>query len=268
MKHTFLTITLCMVALLAIPNDIQSQLYENPIHVILYNDDPAYNSGIQQAINKYWSLNNYQFVTEEEFNNLKKENANLFLIKNESQSVEEGTLVYDEVIRIVQFSKGGKMITQVAGTPVIKKDEDDSSISYVNAVLGLQDKVQFEISKSENNSTFNSYSDKVKNRTNIVKLKTLYIADEDIKDGLTVEMVNELYSGELVVLSRSELADLINSQSNIVYAVVNNKPTSGFTYVNTKQIIDASNGQVLFKNESTTIKPEGFSKKDWKKLAD
>lgn len=58
-------------------------------------------------------------------------------------------------------------------------------------------------------------------------------------------MVNELYSGELVVLSRSELADLINSQSNIVYAIVNNKATSGFTYVNTKQIIDASNGQVL-----------------------
>lgn len=268
MKHAILTILLCSVAFFANSSNALSQFSEKTIYVILYDDDSAYNSGIQQAVNKYWNLNDYQFITEDEFVTLKTENSNLFLIKNESQSVEEGTLVYDEVIRIVQFSKGGKMISQVAGIPVFKQNDYDASISYVNAVLGLQDKVQFEFSREQNKTAFNSYSEKVKNRSNIVKLKTLYIAKEDIKEGLTVELIRELYTGELIVVSREELEDLINSQSDIVYAVVQNKPTSGFTYVNIKQVIDASSGEVLFTSESTTIKPDGFNKKDWKKLAD
>lgn len=253
---------------MAISNDTQSQLNENPVHVILYAGDVAYNQNIQDAIDNYWHLNNYTFITEAEFDQLRKESSNLFLVRNQSQSVEEGTLVYDEVIRIVQFTKGGKLMTQVVGTPVVKASNEDQMLPYANAVLGLQDKMQFEISKEESKTAFNNYGERVDYRTNIVKQKILYIAREDIKEGLSMEIVDELYSGELVVLSRSELDNLIKEKSDIVYAVVNSKQTSGFTYVNTKQVIDGSNGHVLFAKESTTTKPEGFNKKDWKKLAD
>lgn len=269
MKRTLLTLTFSFVALLAISKDIKSQLNQAPVNVLLYADDPVYNENIKHAIDNYWSLNEYIFINETEFSQLQKESANLFLVKNTSQSVDAGTLVYDEVLRLIQFTKNGRLMTQIAGMPVVKNNSNNAVVPYVNAVLGLQDKVQFEISKTESKTAFSHYNQKVDYRTNIVKLNKLYIAQEDLDSELSLDIVHELYSGELVIISSMELEKIISSgNADIVYAIVTNKQTSGFTYVNSKQIIDAATGQILYANESTTMKPEGFNKKDWKKLAD
>ncbi|MBC8046819.1 MAG: hypothetical protein H7Y00_08490 [Fimbriimonadaceae bacterium] len=242
---------------------------ENPLLIVLDEKDGVYNECIKHAVENYWSLNSFSFITSSQYEDCKNYSDNVFLIKNENQAAEEeGTMVHSIVMRLVYFKKDGKLVTHLAGAPVV--DEVDIKVCLINAVRVLQDKLQFILfNENDKDPAFFSYDKNVEFRSDIIKAKKLYIAREDIDGSFSLEEVLSLYDGELNIVSKTELNKLIDSKSpGVLYAVVFNKKTSGVSYVNTKQILSASTGEMIYTNETTSINPQGFTKKDIKNLAE
>lgn len=239
-----------------------------PVLVVYDANDSAYNEYIRYAVENYWVVNTYEFISPQEFESAKKNTENIFLIKAENQTAkDQSTAVYEDVIQLVYFVKGGKLVTHVAGSPLINGNIDLRN-SVINSLRMLQDKLQF-IAFKEKTSNFTNYSKKVDSRTSIIKVKKLYIATEDIDSDLTLNEILSLYKGEIFLVSRDELNKLIDSKADdILYAIVFNRKTSNVSYINTKQIISADNGEVIYLDETTTIHPKGFNKRDLKNLAE
>ncbi len=247
-----------------------SELLNQPLVVVLDSHDAVYNDYVQHAVQNFWTINTYTFITEEEFEQTKNDAESLFLIRNHKQSLEdEGTTVYDNVMKLVYFIKNGRLVNDLAGTPVIP-EENDIKISVINAVRVLQDKVQFMLFKEESNkAAFASYDKKVESRSTIIKANDLYIASEDIASNADMKEIMNLYNGQIHIVSREELNALIDSKAaDIYYGVVFTRKTSNVSYINTKQIVSAFSGEVIYKAETTTMKPGGFDKKEIKSLAE
>ncbi|MBC8172350.1 MAG: hypothetical protein H7X71_00470 [Chitinophagales bacterium] len=267
--HTLVLVSVITFQVSASNNKSVNERLENPIMVVFDANDAEYNQYVKYAVENYWTLNSYIFMPASQFENAKMNSDNVFLMKAENQSAkDEGTTVYEDVMQLVYFIKKGKLVTQVAGTPIVK-DDMDSKNTVINGVRVLQDKLQFIVYKEEKEASENTYAKNVESRSDIVKLKKLYIAAEDLDETLSLNDIVSMYEGEIFLVSRDELNKLIDSKSpDILFAVVFNRKTSNVSYVNTKQIVSANSGEVIYKDETTSVKPQGFTKRDIRDLAE
>jgi hypothetical protein len=249
-------------------NTITERL-SKPLYVVLSNENVAINQEIRNAMDQHWVISDIEYISEDEYEPLSWTEDNCFLIYQKNQSVDgDGNMVRSEVIRMVAFTKKGKMVQNVAGTPVLNTDrihEDD----LANSVRILQDKVRFELYKEEGETAFESYAEMVEESTGIVKLKKLYISAQDLEVGMDYASIRTLYDGDVRIVDRSYIDMLIEQKaSDAVYVLIDYIQTSGISYISTKTILDAESGAVLYKNATTSISPKGFGKRDFKKLAD
>jgi hypothetical protein len=249
-----------------------SERLEKPLIVVLDASDENYNAHVKYAVENYWSANEYTFLSASQFEEYKSFSDNIFLIKNEKQAAEDvSTTVYDNVMKLVYFKKEGKLVANLAGTPLIQESTQDVKATVINAVRVLQDKLQFVLfSEEKKNAEFaKNYEKKVESRSTIVEVKKLYIAKEDIDASITEVEIKALYDGEVYIVTREELEKMIDSKAeDVLYAVVFNKKTSNVTYVNSKHVVSASTGEVVYTDESMSMNPKGFTKKDMKDLAE
>jgi hypothetical protein len=273
LKHTIISLVTAVFITshsAAFNNKSLGARLEMPVFIVLDATDSIYNANVTYAIENYWSVNDYTFINESELDKCKQTYDNLFLIKNEKQQADDlGTIVYDDVMQIIYFRKEGKLMANVAGTPLIHENSD-AKTAVINAVRVLQDKVQFALFKEEEkNKPAASYEKKVESRSSIVKAGKLYIAREDLDAAMSEADILALYDGALYIVSREELTRLIDSKDpEVLYAVVFSKKTSKVSYVNTKQVVSASTGEVVYLDQSTAIKPKGFTIRDIKILAE
>ena len=270
MKHTTLLIAFSLFAFIAKAETSLQERLQLPLYVILSDSDNEINKQLQSVMDGYWDLNDVEYISEADYEELSWTAQNCFMVYQKNQSVEDdGTTVYSEVLRIVAFTKKGKLVENIAGSPILGSDGINRSTSLVNAVKLLQDKVQFVLYKEQGDSEYASYSQKINSESSIVKLKKLYISAQDLEEGLDYASIRDLYKGEVKIVDKSYIDKLVEQGSeDAVYVIVNKRQTSGFTYVNTKLIVDASTGALVYKDETTSTSPKGFGKKDFKKLAD
>ncbi len=270
MKHTTLLFAFSLFAVIAKANTSLQERLQLPLYVILSDSDNEINKQLRTVVDGYWDLNDVEYISEADNEELSWTAANCFLVYQKNQSVEDnGTTVFSEVLRIVAFTKNGKLVENIAGSPILSSDGINRATNLVNAVKLLQDKLQFALYKEQGDSEFASYSQKIDAESSIVKLKKLYISSQDLDEGLDYASIRELYKGEVKIVDKSYIDKLVEEGSgDAVYVIVNKRQTSGFTYVNTKMIVDAASGALVYRDETTSTSPKGFSKKDFKKLAD
>lgn len=270
MKHTTLLLAFSLLAFVAKAETSLQERLQLPLYVILSDSDNDINKDLRSVIDGYWDLNEVEYISEADYEELSWTAQNCFLVYQKNQSVEDdGTTVYSEVLRIVAFTKKGKLVENIAGSPIMGYDGENRNTSLVNAVKLLQDKVQFVLYKEQGDSEYANYSQKINSESSIVKLKKLYISAQDLEEGLDYASIRDLYKGEVKIVDKSYIDKLVEQGSeDAVCVIVNKRQTSGFTYVNTKMIVDASTGALVYKDETTSTSPKGFSKKDFKKLAD
>ncbi len=270
MKHTTLLFAFSLFAVIAKANTSLQERLQLPLYVILSDSDNEINKQLRTVVDGYWDLNDVEYISEADNEELSWTAANCFLVYQKNQSVEDnGTTVFSEVLRIVAFTKNGKLVENIAGSPILSSDGINRATNLVNAVKLLQDKLQFALYKDQGDSEFASYSQKIDAESSIVKLKKLYISSQDLDEGLDYASIPELYKGEVKIVDKSYIDKLVEEGSgDAVYVIVNKRQTSGFTYVNTKMIVDAASGALVYRDETTSTSPKGFSKKDFKKLAD
>ncbi|MBC8048275.1 MAG: hypothetical protein H7Y00_15855 [Fimbriimonadaceae bacterium] len=270
MNRTLNTLLLILTITFSVnANTSLQERLQSPVYIVMETNDEVYNESVTQAVENYWEASAYTFITKKEYETAKGKSQNIFLIKNENQAAEdEGTMIYEDVMKLVYFVKKGRLVYTVAGTPILDEN-NEMSTSVINAVRVLQDKLHFMMFKEEKNTAFASYDKEVKSKTSILKVKTLYIVKEDIDATATLEEIAALYDGDLKIVTKEELQNIVNSKTDdALYIAINNRKTSNVSYVNTKQVFMASTGELIYNEETTSIKPQGLTKKDMKELSE
>lgn len=269
MKNLITASLLLITHTVAFADVTLSERLEKPLYVVLSNDNVTINQELREAFDNNWVLNEVNYITEDEYEPLSWTEENCFLIYQKNQQIDgEGNTVFSEVIRIVAFTKKGKLVENIAGTPVFNTNEPHEA-DLVSSLRILQDKVRFELYREQGETEFSSYSEKIQQSSGIVQLKKLYISAQDLEQGMDYASISDIYEGEVRIVDRSYIEQLIEQKaSDAVYVLIDHMQTSGISYLSTKTIMDAETGTVLYKDSDTALSPRGFGKRDFKKLAD
>ena len=269
MKNLITASLLLITHTVAFADVTLSERLEKPLYVVLSNDNVTINQELREAFDNNWVLNEVNYITEDEYEPLSWTEENCFLIYQKNQQIDgEGNTVFSEVIRIVAFTKKGKLVENIAGTPVFNSIEPHEA-DLVSSLRILQDKVRFELYREQGETEFSSCSEKIQQSSSRVQLKKLYISAQDLEQGMDYASISDIYEGEVRIVDRSYIEQLIEQKaSDAVYVLIDHMQTSGISYLSTKTIMDAETGTVLYKDSDTALSPRGFGKRDFKKLAD
>ncbi|MFN3939772.1 MAG: hypothetical protein ACK4IY_04240, partial [Chitinophagales bacterium] len=235
---------------------------QQPVYVVLSNTAEV-DAAIQSALEKYWTLSEYVFISKEEYKEVKATKDVLYMMIVQNEGVDGSTFTYENVLQTFYLVRNGTYRINVSGVPV-RTDATNESIEIANAIRILQDKIAFRIAKEQQQVEYAAYNEAANARVSIVKAKTLYITTDDLDKTLAgLTDIQAVYSGEVVLVSKSELDHIIEKNNpNTAYVVIENYK-SGINYINSKKVIDAESGMVLYINEGKSIKPAAFSKNDF-----
>ncbi|HET8962367.1 MAG TPA: hypothetical protein VFM99_00600 [Chitinophagales bacterium] len=240
-----------------------SDRIDSTVYVILNNNEKI-NEAIQKSFEKNWTLSEIKFISKAEYQEIKSTKDNLYIMLSHNEGIDGNTFVYENTMQVFYLVRSGAYRVNITGVPVAETIVDGN---IDNAVHLLQDKISFQIAKEQEKMEYEQYSDAANSRINIVKSKALYISSDDLDKNITgLDAIKELYSGEVFIVSLEQMQTIVSQKSdNVAYVVVENFK-SGLNYQNSKQVIDASTGMVLYFDESKGMKATGFSKSDFNAL--
>lgn len=236
-----------------------------PVYVVLTNDAEA-DAAIQSNFEKHWILSELIFISKDEYKDLKASSNNLFIMLAQDESVDGSTYTFENVLQAYYLVRNGSYRINVTGVPVQANALADN-LELTNAVRVLQDKISFRIAKEQQQVEYAGYNEAANARISIVKVKTLYIATEDLEKSMaSVDAIKAVYSGEVLLVSKNEINAIIEKNTpDAAYVIIENFK-SGMNYINSKQVIDAETGMVLYIDEGKSLKPASFSKSDFNAL--
>ncbi|MBK7110343.1 MAG: hypothetical protein IPH61_14785 [Bacteroidetes bacterium] len=240
-----------------------SDRIDSTVYVILNNDEKT-NDVIQKSFEQNWTLSAIKCISKEEYQEIKTSHDNLFIMLSHNEGIDGNAFVYENTIQVFYLVRSGAYRVNITGVPVAETSVEGN---MDNAVHLLQDKISFQLAKEQEEMDFASYSDAANSRVNIVRTKALYISSDDLDKNIAgLDAIKELYSGEVFIVSPEQMQTIVFQKSdNVAYVIVENFK-SGLNYQNSKQVIDAANGMVLYFDESKGMKETGFSKSDFNAL--
>lgn len=265
-KFVFYLILLSFtISTLSADNATINERLKQPVKVVLSDGDEPLNAAIKSAIENNWTISDYAFITHEQFKEDKKVSDNIYLMLLENESIDGSSNPYDHVLQAFYMVRSGSFRNNITGVPLSSVTSEGIQKIISNAVLLLQDKLSFEMAK-EINKEYTNFDEQVKSKTGIVKTKKLYVIQQDLDQSMaSLDQIKEVYSGEVFIVSEQELQKIIQSKTDAAYITVDNVK-SGMNYFSYKNIIDASNGKVLYTNESKGKNETAFGKADFEKL--
>ncbi len=260
-------ITLTASATIKADNTTLTERLRNPVYVVLSDDNTEFNTAVKSAVENFWTVSDYAFVSREEYKALKKSDVYIFLMLLDDESIDGSSNAYEHVLQLFYMVHSGSYRNNITGAPVANLTKENAALEITNAVRLVQDKLSFKIAGEASTSEYANFEDAVKSRTGIVKTKKLYIAQEDLdKDLANLEDIKNVYSGEVIIVSKAELAKMVNEKNDILYVSVGSYK-NGMGYMNLKQVLNADSGTVLYNNETKSVKPVAFNKSDFEKLS-
>lgn len=197
------------------------RLLQSTTYVVLDNDSTGYNESIKKAVEKYWQLTEYKFITRkafEQFGNA-KDNSKSFLIKVQRYEIYKGPMDYlclnmgNE--RIASLSK----LTYLAfiNLSYSKVDEEHYLYKLPNFVQNIQSYIKLVQARKiiSVNAGVHYYEEQIHR----IRAKTLYIEENDIFYALNnVAKIKSIYKDSIKIVTKKELAKAIEEQdSTVVY---------------------------------------------------
>lgn len=239
-------------------NEVSSRISKT-VYVVL-NNDASMQEAIKNSFEQNWTLSEIEFLSISEYKEFKSANDNLYIMLTNNEGVDGNNFVYENTMQVFYLVRSGAYRVNITGVPLNMQDASGLS----NGVRMLQDKLSFQIAKEQQEMEYADYNAVANSRISIIKTKSLYIASEDLDKVLAdLKAIEELYSGEVFIVSHQQLDAIIAQKSDAVAYVAVANFKSGMTYLNSKQVIDAESGMVLYTDESKGMKASGFSKDDF-----
>ena len=250
------------------------QFKKSKTYVVL-EDNPysGYNFKIKEAIKNAWNTTEYEFISQEEYDNKRMETSNSFI------TLDKVWFTKDKLKAQYNFlclSLGGdyknsKDMPQLCTVPVSYADVDEDN--YLYKLSSLLQIIEDHISFVENTPGINKVN--VKQRINLraseIKTKELYLVkDELAKDINSESKLKKLYPYKFKFVSREELEKAIDDKKpNVVFLHKVGPEGTEKKARCYKTIIGTEHSKMYYFDYHmiSSKKPDGLLAKDIKKIA-
>ena len=247
--------------------------YKTKTYIVL-NDNPIseYNFEIQDAIKKYWTITDYEFIKFDDFAEKSLDTNGSFLYTAAvSFEKDKSQTRYN----FLCLSLGGEYpsldeMKDVTNIPLSYYNVDEDSYAYKlgTLIIFMQNHIKFITENPEmiSQNVFKHYNDNMAD----VKGKTLYFIEDEIERGVSTEArIKSVYPGPVKIVERDDIKNLImEGDENAVFlhkVGPEGKKLDARVY---KILIGAGDSQFYYfdYHKSSDKTPDAFLESDFKKL--
>ncbi len=252
-----------------------NKFMKSTTYIVLKNDRMSdYNTAMQEAIEKHWTITPYEFVTESDFKNFKKDPNKSFLMINQVYfEKDKSQTLFDFII----LSIGGNFKTvddmpTLCAIPLCYKGALESDYDYK---IGLMVKfIQNHMLACQQNPSLNeeNIAEYYMDKSGSPKKKTLYLLKEEVEPEIrTKNSFATAYPFNFEYSTKEKIVSLIanNDEKALILHILGPQMSSTLSYC-VKIIIDTENGQIFYydMHKVGNKSPSNLLKSDLKKLAD
>lgn len=253
----------------------QLELFKKSTTYVVMDPDPmlGYNFAIKSAVEKFWKITPYKFVTFDEFDKLRMNCNNSFImVSRVSLTKTEDRAVYIYLNFLMGDSvKELNDMPEILELPLCYSGIDQNSYIYKMGVI-----IRFaqEHVKTLDKSLFlwtyknlNYYNYAISN----IKKKTLLVESSDLADEVnTIEKIKEYYPYDIRIVSSNDIDKAVQNQTpnTLILHVISPSPedTRGRSY---KIIYGVNDNKIYYYDyeEISAKHPAGLLIKDLKRIA-
>ena len=241
---------------------------------VVLEDEPfsSYNSYIKTAVNSFWKVTPFEFISVAEFNVRRLNPVYSFIVLTQTGFEKDKTNSLYNFINLLQGKNVKKLgeMPEICAVALSSAGEDDLDYSYkLGAILSFMQKHAQMISDDPSLTGrkylkyYNKNIPEVQNKTILVKL-------EDLAPEIsTIEKIKAIYPGKIEIVSEDDIVKAIQSKSPntlVLHKVgpVGNK-NAAYCF---KMLIGTDDSDMYYYNQHTIDKsnPNGLLPADLKRL--
>jgi hypothetical protein len=258
------------------PNSDEIKQFSSSKTCVVLEDDPfsAFNVYIKEAMEDFWEITPYEFISVKEFNVRRLDPAWSFIVLTETNfSKDRSNSVYN-FINLIQGKDVDKLSEnpEICAVPLSFAGEDDLEYVYkLGAILSFMQKhasLIIEDPSKTGRRYLRFYNENVPEILN----KTILVKQEDLSvDINSVEKIRAIYKGRVEIVSEEEIVNAIETKrpaTVILHKVspVEEFKNSGYCF---KMLIGTDDSNMYYYNEHLIDRrnPDGFLPADLRRLA-
>jgi hypothetical protein len=250
-----------------------STLKQSTLFVVFDDNLIAYNVSVKAAVEKNWTLTPVKCVSYAEFEQLRANKNNFFLLLTRTSLTKDKRQIEYEYLNFLMGDNVELIndLPEVLTLPLAYTGTDDAR--YAGKLPVIIRFAQQHISKMLEarglNSFFNlkNYNDNIKD----IKKKTLLVVADDLGDDAnTIEKIKAGYPYDVKIVSMDDLDNAIDQKTpNTLILFVVHPGDDGSFGRNYKMIFDVTDGKMYFYYYLTVYQrqPSGFTAKDFRRIA-
>jgi len=232
----------------------------------------TFNIEIKEAMEKYWKITPYDFITADEFKEKMSDSNFSFILLTQSFFEKDKNHIHYDFLNLVMGAKYKSLseLPEIGSIPLSYSEGDQEYYGYkLEVIIKFIQNRATELRESGADKSM-KYLDYYNDLAKDVKTKKLVIYEGDLQTKLrTASAVGEFYDHDFDIVSADEMAELVSAGTEDIYFVhvVGPEEThrSGMSF---KMIFKLSDASMVYynKHKISEKKPAGFGASDFKRL--
>jgi len=271
----FLASALALNGQAPFPNrdEIQQFMASKTCVVLEANQFSAYNVYIRRAVETYWNITQYEFISVDEFERRRRDPAYSFIILTQTSYERDKAGTRYHFINLLQGKNVRPLneMPEICAIPMAFIDDDEYDYSYkLGAILSFMQKHASMI--SENPAlTGRRYLRYYNINTPQVREKTILVAKEDLSPAVSaIERIRAIYPHRIEIVDEATIEKAIREKTPntlILHKVgPGSRRNAGLTF---KMLIGADDFDMYYYHQHTMSKsrPDGLLADDLRRMA-
>jgi hypothetical protein len=279
MKKLLFAISLIFFSLLVtgqapFPNNDEIKQFNASKTCVVLEDDPfsAYNDFIKEAVEAYWKITPYEFITVKEFNVRRLNPAYSFIVLTQTNFDKDKSHGLYNFINLLQGKDVNKLaeMPEICAIPLSFAGVDDFEYSYKLSPILLFMQKHAQMISADPSLTLRKFLKYYNKNIPAIKDKTILVELEDLSPEISsIDRIRKIYNGKIEIVKNEDIIKAIEDKTPNVIIVHKVGPKgdrwSGYCFVMLLGIDDA---EMYYYNLHMVDrgKPNGLLPEDLKRL--
>ncbi len=231
-----------------------------------------YNVEIKKAMEKYWNLTPYDFITSEEFKDKMSDSTYSFLLLTQSYYEKDKRNIHYNFLNLLLGAKHTSLseLPEMASLPLSYFEGDEENYGFKLGVIVRFFQKRANELKEKGSISSMKYLTYYNDFASQIKTKKLLIYEGNLQPGLrSLKAIKEYYKYDVEIVSADALSEIVSQGTEDIYFLhfvgPEGSQRSGRSF---KMIFGLSDANLVYFNKHTISekKPSGFLPSDFKRI--
>lgn len=263
----------CLTGQTPFPDKDEIKQFDASTTCIVLDDNPfsAYNMSMKEAIEAFWKITPYEFISTTDFNIKRSNPAFSFIVMTQTIFEKDKAGGLFNFINLLQGKKTKLAeMPEICAIPLSIAGADDVDYSYIlGAILSFMQKHAHMISEDPS-LTGRKYLNYYNKNIPDIKKKTLLIKQEDLAPEIaTLEKIKTIYSNNVIISSEEDIIKAIEEKTPNTLVLHKVGPKNNrITGLCFKMLIGTDDSELYYYNQHKIDKsnPNGLLPADLKRI--